>query len=174
LTDITFLALLFIHIGTVVLWMGASILYVSVLGPSINRLTPSSRADLFKAIGSRYERYLVTNATIAVVAGLILYAYVSGDIVKVTSNIALSSSGMPWIMIGIILGLIAYIIGIAIVMRANRGLMKLMAQGLAGQPNSVTPSTMLVSLQRRAVMGSGLQALFLLIALLCMVVGANI
>jgi uncharacterized membrane protein len=174
LTDITYLALLFVHIGTVVLWMGASILYVSVLGPSMTRLAPSSRADLFNAIGSRYERYLVSNATIAVAAGLILYAYVSGDIVKVTSNIALSSSGMPWIMVGIVLGLIAYIIGIAIVMRANRGLMKLMAQAPAGQPSSAMSSTMLVSLQRRVVMGSGLQALLLLIALLCMVVGANI
>jgi len=154
--------------------MGASILYVSVLGPSITKLAPSSRADLLKAIGSRYERYLVSNATIALAAGLILYAYVSGDIVKVSSSIALSSSGMSWIMIGIIFGLIAYTIGIAIVIRANRGLMKLIAQTPAEQPSSATPPRALVSLQRRVVMGSGLQALFLLIALLCMVVGANI
>jgi uncharacterized membrane protein len=169
LTDIIFLVLLFAHIGTVVLWMGASVLYVSVLGPSIAKLTPSSRADLVKAIGTRYERYLVRNATIAIAAGLILYAYIT----QVSSGLAPSSSGMPWILVGIIFGLSAYIIGIAVVLRANRALMKMMGQS-ASQTGPSTPSTEMTRLQRRVAMGSGIQALLLFIALLSMVVGANL
>ena len=169
LTDIVFLVLLFVHVGTVVLWMGASILYVSVLGPSIKRLSPSSRADLIKAIGSAYERYNLRNATIAIVAGLILYAYVTGRIVSVSSNVMLGDSGMPWILAGILFGLAAYILGIAVVMRANRGLMRQMGAAPAGS----APSAEMMSLQRRVAMGSGLQALFLVLALLFMIVGAN-
>jgi uncharacterized membrane protein len=170
LTDIVFLVLLFAHIGTVVLWMGASILYVSVLGPSMAKLAPSSRADLVKAIGSAYEKYLLRNATIAIAAGLILYAYIT----QVASSLAPSSSGMPWILLGIISGLVAYIIGIAVVMRANRGMMRLMNLSTAAPTSSGTPSTEMNALQGRVRIGSGLQALFLFIALLCMVVGANL
>src|SRR4029077_12908802 len=160
-----FLVLLLAHIGTVVLWMGASILYVSVLGPSIAKLAPSSRADLIKAIGSRYERYIVRNATIAIAAGIILYAYIT----QVATSFEPSSSGTPWILIGIIFGLSAYIIGITVVIRANRGLMKLMGQSTAGQTGPATPSPEMTRLQRRVAMGSGIQALLLFIALLAMV-----
>jgi uncharacterized membrane protein len=170
LTDIVFLILLFAHIGTVVLWMGAAILYVSVLGPSMAKLAPSSRADLVKAIGSRYESYILRNATIAIAAGLILYAYIT----QVASSLAPSSSGMPWILIGILSGLVAYIIGIAVVMRANRAMMRMMNPSVAAPASSAGPSTEMIGLQRRVAMGSGLQALFLFIALLCMVVGANL
>ncbi len=174
MADIIFLVLLFVHIGTVVLWMGASILYVSVLGPSIGKLAPSSRADLMKTIGSAYEKYIVRNATIAVVAGLILYAYVTGRIVSVSSNIALGNSGMPWILAGIIFGFVAYVIGIFVVMRSNRKLMQMMGQTPTTSSDSGTPSGEMKIVQRRLAMGAGLQALFLMLALLSMVVGANI
>jgi hypothetical protein len=170
LTDIIFLVLLFVHVGTVVLWMGASILYVSVLGPSIAKLAPSSRADLVKAIGSKYERYTLSVATIAIVVGLILYAWMT----QVDTGVAPTGSWMPWILVGIISGLVAYIIGIIVVMRANRGLMRMMSQSSSGPTGSGTPSAEMMGLQRRVAMGSGLQALFLVIALLCMVVGANL
>lgn len=170
LTDIIFLALLVIHVGTVVLWMGASVLFVSVLGPSMAKLTGSSRIDLFKAIGSRYERYVVRNATVAIVAGLILYIYIN----QVATSLAPGSeAGKQWLLVGIVFGLIAYIIGIGVVMRGNRKLMRLINQASAGQATD-TPSGGMSQVQRRVAMGAGLQALFLALALLSMVVGANI
>jgi uncharacterized membrane protein len=169
MTDIVFLALLFIHIGTIVLWMGASILYVSVLGPSIAKLSPSTRADLLKAIGSRYDSYVVRNSTIAIVAGLILYGYIT----QVSKSFEPSTSGMPWILAGIIFGLLAYVIGLAVVMRTNRKMMSLMAQRESNTAPSA-PSSDMPKLQRRLAISTGLQALFLVIALLSMVVGASI
>lgn len=169
MADIIFLALLVIHVGTVVLWMGASVLFVSVLAPSMAKLTGSSRADLFKAIGSRYEGYVVRNATVAIAAGLILYAYIT----QVATSLAPSDAGKPWLLVGIIFGLVAYIIGIAVVMRGNRRLMRLMNQASVGQAPG-TPSSEITHVQRRVAMGGGLQALFLALALLSMVVGANL
>ena len=168
MTDVIFLTLLFIHVGTVVLWMGASILFVSVLGPSIAKLSGSSRADLYKAIGSRYESYLVRNATIAIVAGLVLYAYIT----QVATSLAPTSGAQPWLLAGIVFGLAAYIIGLSVVMRGNRGLMKLMNP--SGQTAPMAPSDQMARLQRRVAMGAGLQALLLALALLSMVVGANL
>lgn len=166
MTDIIFLVLLFAHIGTVILWMGASVLYVSILGPSIAKLAPSSRADLMKAIGKNYESYIVRNATIAIAAGLILYGYIT----QVATSYAPSTSGMPWILIGILSGIVAYIIGIAVVMRNNRKLMRMMNQ----TQGSGSPSPEMTTVQKRLMAGAGLQVLFLFVALLCMVVGANL
>lgn len=170
MNDIIFLALLVIHVGTVVLWMGASVLFVSVLGPSMAKLTGSIRADLFKAIGPRYESYVVRNATIAIVSGIILYAYIT----QVATSLAPSERGKTWLMVGIIFGLIAYIIGIVVVMRGNRALMRLMNQVSPAETAPGPPSGEMGRLQRRVAMGAGLQALFLAIALVSMVVGANV
>jgi len=170
LTDITFIVLLFVHVGTVILWMGASILYVSVLGPSIGKLAPTSRADLMKTIGSAYERYIVSNATIAIVAGLILYGYMT----QVAKTLPNNSPEVPWLAAGIIFGLIAYIIGIVVVMRSNRKLMRMMSQTPTPSPDSGAPSAEMKMVQRRLAIGAGLQALFLFLALLSMVVGANL
>jgi uncharacterized membrane protein len=170
LSDIIFLALLIVHVGTVVLWMGASILYVSVLGPSITKLSPSSRADLMKTIGSAYERYVVWNATIAIAAGLILYGYIT----QVSKSLAPTSSGLVWIVAGVLFGLVAYIIGIMVVTRSNRKLMRMMSQSTTSSSDSGGASGEMRMVQRRLAVGGSLQALFLLLALLSMVVGANI
>ena len=174
MSDLIFVALLFIHIVTVVLWMGASVLMVSVLGPGMAKLSPTTRADFLKILGPRFVNYVIRNATVAIVAGLILYAYIMGFIVPVSMDIAPSSSGMPWIGIGILFGLIAYAIGLAFVVRLNRKLFKLMDRAPAQPSSSGGPPTEAQNLQRRIAMFSGLTALFLALALLSMVVGANL
>lgn len=174
MSDLVFVALLFIHIVSVVLWMGASVLMVSVLGPGMAKLSPASRADFLKILGPRFVNYVIRNATVAIAAGLILYAYIMGFIVPVSAGLAPSSQGIPWIGIGILFGLIAYVIGLAFVVRLNRKLFKLMGQAPSQPATSSGPPTEAQGLQRRIAMFSGLTALFLLLALLSMVVGANL
>ena len=77
-------------------------------------------------------------------------------------------------MVGMVFGLIAYIIGIVVVMRGNRALMRLMSQAPPAQTAPGPPSGEMGRLQRRVAMGKGLQALLLAIALVSMVVGANV
>lgn len=166
MADIVFLALLFIHITSVVAWMGSTILFVSVLGPSMRKMSPASRIDLFKAMGPAYSRNMLGSATLAIAAGLILYAYIT----QVQSSLAPSSSGMPWILVGILLGLAAYVIGIVVGRRSTHKLLKLFSQG----PVGAEPSPEVQLLQRRLVMSNGILALLLVLALLSMVVGANL
>ncbi len=166
MADIVYLALLFIHIISIVVWMGATILFISVLGPSMRRLNPASRLDLFKAMGPAYQRNITSSSTIAIAAGLILYAYIT----RVQSSLAPSSSGMLWILAGIILGLAAYIIGMVLGVRSNRRLLKLSSQSPAG----AEPPSQVQLLQRRLLMGGLISAILLVLALLSMVVGASI
>lgn len=174
MADIIFLTLLFVHIITVVLWMGASILFVSVLAPSLAKVTASSRVALFKAIAPRYLRYAGSTATIAIADGLILYAYINGYISQVSSSLAPSQSGIPWILAGVLFGLAAYVIGIGVVLRSNRKLLALMSQTPISPTDAGGPSGEMQTLQRRIAMSSGLQAMLLFLALLSMVLGANI
>ena len=173
MSDIVFLALLFIHVGSIVLWMGASVLMVSILGPGMSKLSPSTRSEFMKIIGPRFVNYVIRNATVAIVAGLILYAYIMGFIVPVSASLAPTSSGLPWISVGILFGLIAYIIGLAFVVRFNRKVFKLMDTAPAPPTGSSGPTPELQTLQRKIAMSSGITALFLVLALLSMVVGAN-
>jgi uncharacterized membrane protein len=172
LSDIIFLALLFIHIGSIVLWMGASVLMVSILGPGMSKLSPGTRSEFMKIVGPRFVNYVIRNATLAIVAGLILYAYIMGFIVPVSASLAPSSSGLPWISVGILFGLMAYVIALAFVVRFNRKVFKLLDKAPA-QAGSEGPSPELKDLQRKIAMSSGIAALFLVLALLSMVVGAN-
>ena len=169
MTDVIFLALLFIHIGTIVLWMGASILMVSVLGPGMMKLSPTTRSEFMKIIGPRFVNYVIRTATVAIVAGLVLYAYIT----QVSPSLAPTTSGTPWIGIGILFGLIAYAIGLAFVVRLNRKVFKLLANVPAPAAGAGGPSPELQALQKRIAMTSGITALFLFLALLSMVVGAN-
>jgi uncharacterized membrane protein len=166
MADIVYLALLFIHIISIVVWMGATILFVSVLGPSMRRLNPASRLDLFKAMGPAYQRNITSSSTIAIAAGLILYAYIT----QVQSSLAPTSQGMPWILAGILLGLAAYVISMAVALRANRRLLELASQNPAG----AEPPPQVQLLQRRLLLGGGISAILLVLALLSMVIGANL
>jgi uncharacterized membrane protein len=168
LTDFIFLVLLFVHIGTVVLWMGAAVLFVSVFGPLMAKLSGPTKIDFTKIIGPAYEKYVIRNATIAIVAGLILYAYIS----QPGSGLAPTSAGMPWLLAGILFALGAYIIGLAVIRSANHKLWSLMSQAQLAQTGAAPPEAQ--ALQRRVAASSGLQALFLALALLCMVLGANL
>ena len=150
--------------------MGAAILFVSVLSPSMAKLTGSARMEFMKVIGPAYEKYVIRNATIAIVAGVILYAYISQPSV----GLAPTTSGMPWLVIGVVFALVAYIIGIVVIRSANHKLLSLMSQSPQTQAAPATPSAQAEALQRRARASAGLQALLLGLALLSMVLGANL
>lgn len=126
-----------------------------------------------KILGPRYVNYVIRNATLAIVVGLILYAYIMGFIVPVSASLAPTSSGMPWISIGILFGLVAYIIGLAFVVRLNRKLFKLMDKAPVPPAGADGPPPEVRALQRKIAMSSGISTLFLVLALLSMVVGAN-
>jgi uncharacterized membrane protein len=168
LTDLIFLVLLIVHIGTVVLWMGGAILFVSVFGPLMSKLSGPTKAEFMKIIGPAYEKYIIRNATIAILAGVILYGYIS----RPGSGLAPTDTGFPWLVAGVLLALVAYIIGLAIIRPANHKLWALTSQSPPSQSTGPAPEAQ--ALQRRVAASSGIQALLLALALLGMVLGANL
>jgi uncharacterized membrane protein len=168
LTDLIFLVLLVVHIGTVVLWMGGAILFVSVFGPLMSKLSGPTKAEFMKIIGPAYEKYVIRNATVAILAGVILFGYIS----QPGSALAPTSTGFPWLVAGVLLALVAYIIGLVLIRPANHKLWALMSQSPPSQSTGTAPEAQ--ALQRRVAASSGIQALLLALALLGMVLGANL
>jgi uncharacterized membrane protein len=169
LTDIIFLVLLIVHIGTVVLWMGGAILFVSVFGPLMSKFSGPTKAEFMKIIGPAYEKYIIRNATIAIIAGVILFGYIS----RPGSGLAPTDTGFPWLVAGVLLALVAYIIGLAVIRPANHKLWALTSQSPPSQSTG-GPAPDSQMLQRRVAASSGIQALLLALALLSMVLGANL
>lgn len=169
MSDIIFLVLLFLHIGAVVLWMGAAVLSVSILGPMMSKLSGPTKMEFMKIIGPAFERYNIRNATIAIAAGIALYAYIT----QVATSLAPTPSQLPWLNAGVLLALVAYIIGWALIRPTNHKLWKIMSQSTPVQ-GSTGPAPEAVALQRRLMAGSGIQALLLLATLLFMVLGAQL
>src|SRR5437867_8277258 len=101
MVDIVFLVLLVLHVAAIVAWMGGGVLFLSVISPSIDNMSPSSRSEFVKFTLPRYLRFITGTSIIAIVAGIILYGY----IIQATGIVAPSSSGLLSIQIGAGLGL---------------------------------------------------------------------
>ncbi len=149
--------------------MGAAVLFVSVFGPLMSKLSGPTKMDFMKLIGPAYEKYVIRNATIAIIAGLVLYGYIT----QAQPSLAPTSTGMPWLLAGILLALAAYIIGLAVIRTANHKLWALTSQSPPAE-GGTGPSPEAQRLQRRVAASSGIQALLLALALPSMVLGANL
>ncbi len=166
MADIVFLALLTVHIGSIVAWMGGAALFVSVITPSLGAMSPTARGEFVVATLPRFFRFISGSSTLAVIAGLSLYGYmiISGRPPTPSAQASLSA--------GALIALIALILFYGIGRPAGKkmvGLVKQMAQGpggdLAGQ---------LAVQQRKAATASRIALALLGITLVMMVIGAGI
>src|SRR5438445_12471124 len=73
--DPTFLVLLVLHIGAIVAWMGGAALFVSVIIPSLSKMSPASRVEFIMSALPGYLRFITGSSILAIIAGLILYGY---------------------------------------------------------------------------------------------------
>src|SRR5437660_11340218 len=97
--DATFLVLLVLHIGAIVAWMGGAALFVSVIIPSLSKMSPSSRAEFIQSALPRYLRFITGSSILAIIAGLILYGYTT----KTATSLDTSTSALVYIQAGDIL-----------------------------------------------------------------------
>src|SRR5205814_5621763 len=79
MADALFLVLLILHIGAIVAWMGGAALFVSVIIPSLSKMSPASRAEFIQSALPRYLRFITGSSILAITAGLILYGYITPD-----------------------------------------------------------------------------------------------
>ena len=174
--DATFLVLLVLHVGAIVAWMGGAALFVSVIIPSLSKMSPASRAEFIQSALPRYLRFITGSSILAIIAGVILYGYVT---TQTTSSFALTGPGLVYIQAGAVLGLVVLIIALGILVPAGRKFISLTKQA----PNTLSPAepsarnpmaAQTAGLQRRMGIAGRLGVALLGIALILMIVGASI
>ncbi len=171
MVDSVFLVLLVVHVGSIVAWMGGAALFISVISPSLGKMSPSSRAEFILSALPRYMRFVGGSAVVAVIAGLLLYGYTT----QVATSLAPSSSGLIYIQAGAGLGLVVLIIAFGVMIPSGRKLVSLVGQMSKTQPTPPTEGSTAVrvaTLQKRLAMAGRLGVTLLAFALILMVIGA--
>lgn len=166
MADPIFIVLLLLHVGGVVGWMGGAILFVSVITPTLQKMSPPARADLMLNLIPRYMRFVGGTSIVTVLAGALLYGY------SVPANlpVAPTEAGLPYIQAGAILGLIVVIIAFGVTIPTSRKLVSLLKQG----PPDDKRVAEIGGLQKRLGMAARAGAGLLGITLILMVIGAGI
>ncbi len=171
--DPAFIVLLVLHVGAIVAWMGGAALFVSVIIPSLSKMSPASRAEFIQSALPRYLRFITGSSILAIVAGLILYGYV----IQTSTLNTLATPGLYYIQAGAMVGLVVLIIALGILVPAGRKFIALTKQAPKplAQPSVQDPMTaQIASLQKRMGIAGRLGVALLGIALILMVIGASI
>jgi uncharacterized membrane protein len=173
MADALFLVLLILHIGAIVAWMGGAALFVSVIIPSLSKMSPPSRAEFILSALPRYLRFITGSSILAIIAGLILYGYTT----QTATSLAPSASGLIYIQAGAILGLVVLIIALGILVPAGRKFISLTKQAPKplAEPSTQNPmAAQMAGLQKRMGIAGRLGVALLGIALILMIIGASI
>jgi uncharacterized membrane protein len=173
MADTLFLVLLVLHIGSIVAWMGGAALFVSVIIPSLSKMSPGSRAEFIQSALPRYLRFITGSSILAILAGLILYGYIT----QTATSLAPSPSGLPYVQAGAVLGLVVLVIALGILVPAGRKFVTLTKQA-PKPPGQTSPQDSLLGeiagLQKRMGIAGRLGVALLGIALILMIIGASI
>jgi len=172
MADAVFVILLLLHVGSIVAWMGGATLFVSVLAPSLRKMSPASRGEFILSALPQYMRFIGGSSIAAAVAGLALYAYIT----QVSTSLAPSSSGLIYIQLGAVVTIIILLIAFGVLIPTSRKLVGLLKQSQKqGTPGGDTAtSAQVASLQKRLGMAARLGVLLLSVTFILMIVGASI
>ncbi|MGI0084798.1 MAG: hypothetical protein ACREBQ_06920, partial [Nitrososphaerales archaeon] len=145
--------------------MGAAIVFVSVVGPSMRAMTPEGRTQFSLNVVPRYSRYVLGTSVASIIFGVLLYGYS----VMPNSTVAPTSSGLVWIDAGALLGVIAFILVVVIVWPSSKKLVRLAKDAKSGGSSGDVEAV-----QRKVRMGAGIVSGLLVIVLILMITGAVI
>ncbi len=172
MADAVFLVLLVLHVGSIVAWMGGATLFVSIVSPSLRRMSPTSRSEFVLSTLPPYMRFIGGSSIVSVIAGLALYAYIT----QVATSLAPTSSGLIYIQLGAVVSLVVLLIAFGVVIPTGRKLVSLLKQSQkqAAPDVDTSMSAQMASLQKRLAMGARLGVFLLTLTLILMIVGASI
>jgi len=168
MTDSLFLVLLIVHVTSIVAWLGGAVLFISVVSPSLRNISPAARGEFITSALPRYFRFVTGSSITAIVAGLMLYGYIT----SAATSPSPSSNSLISIQIGAVLGLVALIILFGVAMPAGRKLVTLTKE--MAKTSDEKMGGQAANLQKRIVMGGRLGVALLTLTLILMVVGAEI
>jgi uncharacterized membrane protein len=170
--DAVFLVLLVLHVGSIIAWMGGATLFVSVLAPSLRKMSVASRGEFTISVLPAYMRFIGGSSIVAAVAGLGLYAYIT----QVATSLSPSSSGLMYIQLGAVVTLIVLVIAFGILIPTSRKLVGVLKQLQKESPpgGDTTISAQAGKLQKRLSMAARVGVLLLAVTFVLMIVGASI
>jgi uncharacterized membrane protein len=168
MADALFVVLLILHIGAIVAWMGGAALFVSVIIPSLSKMSPASRAEFIQSALPRYLRFITGSSILAILAGLILYGYIT----QTATSLAPSTSGSLYVQAGAVVGLVVLIIALGVLVPAGRKFVRLTKQAPSSAQDPIVAQ--IAGLQKRMGMAGRLGVALLGIALILMIIGASI
>jgi uncharacterized membrane protein len=174
MADAILLVLLILHVGAIVAWMGGAALFVSVIIPSLSKMSPPSRAEFIQSALPRYLRFITGSSILAIIAGVILYGYVT---YQTGTSFTLTTPGLYYIQAGAVIGLVVLIIALGILVPAGRKFIALTKQSPrpGTQPSTQdSTATQSAALQKRMGIAGRLGVTLLGIALVLMIIGASI
>ena len=172
MSDVVFLVLLVAHVGSIVAWMGGAALFISVVTPSIRRMSPTSRNEFVLSVLPPYMRFIGGSSIISVTAGVALYAYIT----QIATSLAPTSSGLIYIQAGAVLGLVVLLLAFAVIIPTGRKLVRILKLGQKQPTPDVDPmaAVQMASLQKRLAMGARIGVSLLTLTLVLMILGASI
>ncbi len=152
----------YLHIISAIGWLGASIYFAFILGPGLGKLSPPTQLEFFSKLGKKSVRYFQGTSTATVLFGLVLvYVYTQGD-----PNSLMSSTFGQVLLVGITLGLVAYIDAIFLTSREFMKAYKIISE-MKGPPQG--PPTELMAAMKKGGMGALIGTLILIVTVLFMV-----
>ena len=159
---------LWIHIFGAIGWLGAVMVFAMVVGPSLPRLSGSTRVEFSAKVLPRYARYIEIFSVITLIFGVATVAVITDG------NFSMMSPSTPfgiYISIGAVLSLVPLGLVFAVVIPSAHKIAG-MSEMLMKTPGP--PPAALAAASRRLRMGSMAGMVLLILVTIFMVAGATL
>ncbi len=163
--SIAITALAYLHIISAMGWLGGAVLFLSVIAPGLRSVSPATRVEFLSKVGPRAANFFIVTSSATIGFGLsLLYFFLNGDF----SLLSLSTAFGADILVGLALGLIAYLDAMLVAIPAFRKADHL-AEEMLASGQSGPPSPEFMKALRRGGLGVASVVVLLVITLMLMV-----
>jgi uncharacterized membrane protein len=159
---------LWVHIFGGIGWLGAAMVFGMVIGPTLPKLSASTRGEFFVRVAPRYVRYIEVFSIITLVFGVAMVAVLADGS---TSIMSLSTSFGLYISIGAVLALIAEALAFTVIVPSAHKMVKIM-QSMMKNPGPPPPELAVAA--NRLRLGSTVGMVLLILVTVFMVAGATL
>jgi len=161
-TDVILAALTFAHIISAMGWLGGGLLTTFAVGPNLRKLTQTASLEFNARVLPKMVRFTGAAAGLTLLFGLALLGYMYSQ-----DNSYFSSTSGEAVSVGIVLAVVATAVAFSMVIPSFMKIGRLAASALdGGQP---APAQEMMSLAKRARMGSMIAVILLVVILAAMV-----
>lgn len=159
--------LVWLHIFSAIGWMGAAMVFGMVLGPLLPTFNPATRGEVVVRLFPKYVRFAEIFSIMTVTFGfLTAMAFSGGDLSKFSP----ATTWGLFISTGATLGIIAFLISIAVIVPVAHKLVRLTQDAMK---NPGPPSPDLQKASSRLKSSATLALVVMILVLVCMVAAAE-